>query len=144
MPILCVILNEMRSVRRGLAFLFGLTAVASAASFAGAAAVCSHDTLTVDGTQLGVNICATEPEKAVPSGKTASLPVAETFSAKDQSFTRTTTLDFLGGDELSRTIDNVPLARLGISKTLHLTLAHKPGSLVLEHVLLIPGAVTLK
>jgi hypothetical protein len=134
----------MKSAQRGLALLLGLPMALCAVSFADAADVCSHDALTVDGTAVTVQICATEPAKAVASGKTASLPVTETLSAKDQSFVRTTTLDFLGGEEPSRTIDNVPLAKLGIPKTLHLTLAHKPGSLVLEHALLIPGAVTLK
>ncbi len=144
MPLLYVILTEMKSSRCGLAFFLGLGAVAGSMAFAEAADVCSHDTLNVDGTAVGVQICATEPAKAAPSGKTASLPVTESLSTKDQSFQRTTTLEFLGGDELSRTIDNVPLAKLGIPKTLHLTLGHKPGSLVLEHALLIPGAVTLK
>ena len=144
MPLLYVYSNEMSSVRSGLALLLGLTAIGGASSFAFAADVCSHDTLSVDGTAVNVQICATEPSKPAPSGKTASLPVTETLSTKDQSFTRTTTLDFLGGEELSRTIDNVPLAKLGIPKTLHLTLAHKAGSLALEHALLIPGAVTLE
>jgi hypothetical protein len=144
MPLLYVILSEMKSSRCGLAFLLGLGAVAAGTAFADAADVCSHDTLSVDGTAVAVLICATEPAKPVPSGKTASLPVTESLSTKDQSFGRTTTLDFLGGEELSRTIDNVPLAKLGIPKTLHLTLAHKAGSLALEHALLIPGAVTLK
>jgi hypothetical protein len=134
----------MRSAQRGFALLLGLATAGSAAAFADAAEVCSRDTLTVDGTPVTVGICATEPAKSAASGKTAVLPVTETVSTKDQSFERTTTLEFLSGDELSRTIDNVPLAKLGIQKTLHLTIAHKPGSLVLEHALLIPGAVPLK
>lgn len=117
--------------------------LASAVS-AFAADVCSHDTLTVDGVPVTVAVCATEPAAAGASGKAVLLPATETLSTKDESFVRTTSLEFLTGEELSRTIDNVPLAKLGIPKSLHLTLAHKPGSLVLEHALLIPGAVTLK
>jgi hypothetical protein len=134
----------MKSARRGFALLLGLTATVCTVSNASAADVCSRDTLTVDGVAVGIAICATEPAKPAPAGKTAPLPATETLSANDQSFVRTTILEFLGGDELSRTIDNVSLAKLGIPKSLHLTLAHKPGSLRLEHALLIPGAVTLK
>jgi hypothetical protein len=45
---------------------------------------------------------------------------------------------------VSRTIDDVSLARLGIARTLHMTIAYKLGSAKLERALLIPGALVLK
>jgi hypothetical protein len=107
--------------------------------------VCSRDTLGVDGTPVEVTLCV--PPAPVPrkgDSKQVTVSVTETFAAGGATFTRSVPLDFLDGGETSRTIDDVALAKLGIKKSLHLTIAYHPGSVRLEHVLLVPGAVTLK
>jgi hypothetical protein len=38
----------------------------------------------------------------------------------------------------------VPLAKLGLARTLHLTVVYTSGSARLEHALLVPGAIALK
>jgi len=116
---------------------------------------CSSDTFQVDGAPLTVGICpgpalsatpGAKPDsgKAPAAGKTSAASLVETFSTKSASFTVSSPVDFLAGAETSRTIDDVSLARLGIAKTIHMTIAFKPGSARLERALLIPGAVVLK
>jgi hypothetical protein len=115
--------------------------VATAISPARAAApACSSDAFVVDGTPLTVEICA--PSEG-PVG--AKLTLTERFTAKGQTpFERPLVIDVLAKAETSRTIDDVPLAKLGLAKTLHLTVVYRPGSARLEHALLIPGAIALK
>ena len=107
---------------------------------------CSHDTLMVEGTPVDVTLCAPEPaaRKAKGEGGPVSVTVTEVFSAGGNSFTRTSALEFLERPQTSRTIDDVPLQKLGIPKTLHLTIGYRQGSVRLEHAMLIPGAVDLK
>jgi hypothetical protein len=106
---------------------------------------CSSDTFSIDGSALTVQLCTGGPfAKAPATPKPGSASIVETFSTHDASFSQTTSVEYLAGAEVSRTLDDVSLARLGISKTLHLTIAYKPGSAKLEHALLIPGAVVLK
>ena len=66
------------------------------------------------------------------------------MEARGTSFSRTVTFDALAGSDYSRTIDDLPLARVGIEKSLHLTIRYKLGSVRLEHALLVPGAIALK
>jgi hypothetical protein len=107
---------------------------------------CSRDALQVDGAPVAVTLCV--PAAGVRRGKAEtralSVNVTEVFAAGTSSFTRTVVLDVLDDSVTSRTIDDVPLQRLGIAKTLHLTIGYRDGSAQLEHALLIPGAVTLK
>ncbi|MDQ2857895.1 MAG: hypothetical protein M3R53_04480 [Candidatus Eremiobacteraeota bacterium] len=108
-----------------------------------AAASCSSDVFALDGGALAVELCA---RAAAPrgDGKTAAVTLVESFNFRGRpSYVRRLTLDLDRSAE-SRTIDDVALAKLGIEKTLHLTIAYKPGSVRLEHALLIPGAVALK
>ena len=129
------------------ALLTVMLALAWSGSAAAQTANCSRDTLTIDGTPVDVTLCVPPPEtgrKGKGEGRPVSIQVSETFSAGGTSFTRSTALDFLERRETSRTIDDVPLQKLGISKSLHLTIGYRAGSVLLEHALLIPGAVPLK
>jgi hypothetical protein len=108
------------------------------------AAPCSSDTFGIDGHAVLVRICAPAPGAVGEKGKPAPVQLRETFSTGGTSFERTVSLHSVDGAASSRTIDDVPLDKLGIAKTLHLTIGYKPGGVTLERALLVPGAVPLK
>jgi len=126
--------------------VFALVLASSLGAAAAAAPdACSSDTFAIDTSQVTVRICAGAPAaKAPATPRSGAATLLETFSTHDASFSQSTDVEYLPGAEISRTIDDVSLARLGIPKTLHMTIAFKPGSAKLEHALLIPGAVVLK
>lgn len=104
---------------------------------------CSHDLLHVAGAAVSVTLCPGAERSAVP-GNTEKIPLTGTFASGGKTFSRTVTLEFMKRHEASRSLDDVSLEPLGISKTLHLTIAYQAGTVRLDHALLIPGAVTLK
>jgi len=106
---------------------------------------CSRDTLMVDGTAVDVTLCAPDvaPRKT-GEPKPPGVTITESFSTPGGAFSQSTVVDFPGRRARGRTIDDVPLAKLGIAKTLHLTIVYREGAAHLEHALLIPGAVSLK
>jgi hypothetical protein len=61
-----------------------------------------------------------------------------------QRLSRPLTIDVVKGATITRAVDDVPLADLGSAKQLHLTIAYRNGEAVLEHALLLPGAVVIK
>lgn len=106
---------------------------------------CSHDVFTIDGRSVSVSLCADDAGmRRSPDGRRIIVTVAESFATNGPTFERSVPLDFLAGAEFSRTIDDVPLDKLGIARTLHLTIGYRPGTVRLEHALLVPGAVALK
>ncbi len=116
------------------------TALLATAPLPGGSSACSSDAFTIDGSSLAVSLCAPADLRGQP---TAS--VVETLTVKGQPpYVRSVTLDFVPGAEGARTIDDVPLQKLGIARTLHLTIAYKNGAVRLEHALLVPGAIALK
>jgi thiamine monophosphate kinase len=74
----------------------------------------------------------------------ARVTVTETFVRGAQRLTRPLTIDVVSGATVTRAVDDVPLADLGSAKVLHLTIAYRGSEAVLEHALLLPGAVVLK
>lgn len=107
--------------------------------------VCSNDSFSIDGRQVSVALCvADNAAKRSPDGKRTIVTISERLASSDLTYSRDVVLDFLTGAELSRTIDDIPLDKIGIQKQLHLTIGYRPGSVQLEHALLIPGAVALK
>jgi len=102
---------------------------------------CSSDTFAVDGTPLGVAICARA--QAAPAG--SPLIFTETLTVKGQPpLEHELKVDVVAGESSAHAIDDVPLAKLGIAKTLHLALSYRAGTVRLEHALLVPGAISLK
>ena len=99
---------------------------------------CSHETFPVGGQPVTVTVCAGAPD----SGKTVA--VTETFKNAATSFSKTTSIEVLKGAAASRAVDDVSLAPLGLQFTLHMTLAYREAGVVIEHALLLPGAVPLK
>jgi hypothetical protein len=99
---------------------------------------CTHDTFPVGGQSIVVTACAGAPD----SGQTVA--VTETFKGGSGSFNHATSIDVLPGASASRAVDDVVLAPLGLQYTLHLTLAYRDAAVIIEHALLLPGAVPLK
>ena len=135
----------MAPMRKGLPACAVALALSLGAASAAVPEGCSSDAFAIDGSQVTVLVClggAAVKAPATPNSGSASL--VETFSSREASFSQTSSVEFLAGAEVSRKIEDVSLARLGISKTLHMTIAYKPGSAKLERALLIPGAVVLK
>jgi hypothetical protein len=129
--------------RSTLAFGFAASAFAAPLSAGALDQVCAKQTLVIDGTPVNIQLCA--PTALVGDGGVIHVPVSESLSTKASAFARTVDLEFLAGDEISRSIDDVPLARLGFGKeALHVTIARTPNSIALEHALLLPGAIPLK
>jgi hypothetical protein len=129
----------MFCTRAGLAIAIAISFL-GVASAAPSPAGCSSDAFSIDGSSLAVGLCPAE------TGSTASkAALTETLTIKGQPpLVRPVTIDLLPGADTSRTIDDAPLEKLGIAKTLHLTIAYKNGAAHLEHALLVPGAIALK
>ena len=98
---------------------------------------CTHDSLTIDGTPTAATFCAGNPVNA-------EVTVTETFARGTAQLSRSLTIDVVPGATVTRAVDDVPLTEFGSSKQLHLTIAYRAGSALLEHALLLPGAVVLK
>ena len=99
---------------------------------------CSHETFPVGGQPVTVTVCAGAPNGA------KTVAVAETFKNAATSFSHSASIEVLPGAATSRAVDDVPLAPLGLQFTLHMTLAYREAGVVIEHALLLPGAVPLK
>ena len=138
--------NEMSALVRG-AFAAMLVAISTVPVLGQPADGCSRDAFVIDGTTVGVTLCpgGTAPARRARSdGQGGGMTVIETFSSAGAAFSRTTVVELDDQSGPARAIDDVSLDRLGITKTLHLTIAYRGGSARLEHALLIPGAIPLK
>ena len=103
---------------------------------------CSRETLNVRGTPVTITYCTAGP--AARAGAEMTLPVSGTYSAPGGQFTREVTMRLVQGEGPSRTLENVDLAPLGITGTLHLTLNYSGGAVRIENALLTPGAIVIK
>ena len=72
------------------------------------------------------------------------MPVSSSFAAPGGTFGRLRELRFVGGEGVSRILENVQLGRLGMPGVLHLTLVFAYGEVRVEGALLSPGGVTIK
>ncbi|HEY0383987.1 MAG TPA: hypothetical protein VGC72_17470 [Candidatus Elarobacter sp.] len=124
-------------MRTSIAVL-ALAVASTVPAFAQPAQRCSHESFPVGGQAVAVTVCAGAPN----SGKTVA--VTETFKNASTSFNHTTSVEVLPGAATSRAVDDVSLAPLGLQFTLHITLAYREAGVVIEHALLLPGAVPLK
>jgi hypothetical protein len=118
--------------------VFALLAASIVPALAQPAQRCSRETFSVGGQPVAVTVCAGAPD----SGKTVA--VTETFKNATTSFNHTTSIEVLKGAAASRAVDDVSLAPLGLQFTIHITLAYREAGVVIEHALLLPGAVPLK
>ena len=99
---------------------------------------CSHETFPVAGQPVVVTVCAGAPNGA------KTVAVTETFKNASTSFNHAVSIEVLSGAAASRATDDVSLAPLGLQYTLHMTLAYREAGVIIEHALLLPGAVPLK
>lgn len=110
---------------------------------AGAQNRCTSEVLKVKGTPVTVGYCVVGTVQG-GAGREGAVRVAETYSSPHGSFKQTSPLAFIPGDEPSRVIEDVSLADLGITGTLHLTLVMQGGAVHVEAAMLTPGAITIK
>jgi hypothetical protein len=123
----------MRTSVTALALVLASPALASAQP----SQRCSHDTFSIGSRAVSVSACA-------PVGVTSGdVTVSETI-AGGTSIGHETAIHVLAGAAVSRAVDDVDLAPLGLASTLHLTLAYADGKVSVEHALLLPGAIPLK
>ncbi len=126
--------------------LAGAVLLASRSPALGAA--CSTDNFDIDGNAVTVELCSARAPLASPRGKApagAGDEVRETLSVSGRPpLVRSVRYEPATGDATARSLDDIPLAALGIAKTMHVTLAVHGGSVRLEHALLVPGATPLK
>lgn len=105
---------------------------------------CTHRSVSIEGMPVEITLCATAQRPgASAAGKTVEITVSEEFKGPKGAFSRSASLEFLGGVAVSRTIDDVPIERLGVPRTLHMTLSLRGGTVTLEHAMLLPGAVPI-
>jgi hypothetical protein len=116
---------------------------AGTACVATPAPTCSQQTLTVEGAAVTIGYCIDGPLRANGAAEVI-VPVAATYSARGGSIRRSSELRFLAGEGVSRVLESLDLASLGLAGTLHLTLDYSHGLVQVEGALLTPGAITIK
>jgi hypothetical protein len=104
---------------------------------------CTHETLTVRGIPLSVSYCITGSATAQP-GHDLPIHVAESYSTAHGTVNQSATLRFIAGEDSSRVMEDLPLGRLGLQGTLHLTLLLRGGEIRVDSAMLTPGAITVK
>ena len=104
---------------------------------------CTRETLNVTGVPVTVGYCVLAAARSA-NGRETTVSVQESFSSPRGSFGQTTPLSFLTGNDPSRVIEDVSLARLGLAGTLHLTLIMRAERVLIEAALLTPGAIIVK
>lgn len=109
---------------------------------AGAEEHCSRETLTIRGTPVTIGYCLAAPPRV--SGSEVTLAVDETYSSAGGAFSRRAKLRFITGVGPARVLENVDLARLGLTGTLHVTLVYNGQTVQLANAMLTPGAVVIK
>ena len=72
------------------------------------------------------------------------VPVSSSYAAPGGNFGRLREFRFVGGEGVSRILENVQLGRLGMPGVLHLTLVFAAGEVRVEGALLTPGGITIK
>jgi hypothetical protein len=104
---------------------------------------CTQETLVVRGTPVTIGYCVNGAPRSTNADELL-VPVAASYGAPGGSFSASRELHFVAGEGVSRVIENLDLARLGLTGTLHLTLAYSGGLVRIEGALLTPGAITIK
>lgn len=103
---------------------------------------CTLETLQVEGAPVSVDYCVSGVPRS--NGSEVMVSVAATYSAPGGTLRRTTLFRFLAGEGVSRVLESVDLTKVGLTGTLHLTLAYSRGLVRVEGALLTPGAITIK
>jgi hypothetical protein len=125
------------------AVLFFVLVAFVGAHRASAATGCTQQTLSVRGTPVSIGYCVTGAPRATGAAEII-VPVVATYSAPGGSVRRSIDLHFLADEGVSRVLESVDLQPVGLTGTLHLTLAYSRGVVQVEGALLTPGAITIK
>jgi hypothetical protein len=128
------------ALARAVAIFIGFAALTARSA---TAAQCTAETLAVQGTTVTIAYCVTGPPRPTDTQEII-VPVLATFSAPAGSLRRASELHFLAGEGVSRVLESLDLSKLGLTGTLHLTLAYIRGLVHVEGALLTPGAITIK
>jgi len=120
-----------------------LLAIVAATGSALGASPCTQETLSVEAAPVTIEYCVSGAPRAT-DGAEVVIPVMATYSAPGGSVSRSVQLHFLAGEGISRMLLSLDLTRLGLTGTLHLTLAYSHGLVQVEGALLVPGAITIK
>jgi hypothetical protein len=104
---------------------------------------CSQETLHVEGAAVTIEYCIRGPLRANGADEIV-VPVTAAYLAPGGALRRSADLHFLSGEAISRVLESVDLTKLGLTGTLHLTLAYSRGIVRVEGALLTPGAITIK
>jgi hypothetical protein len=120
-----------------------IVVAASSLPVAAGAAPCTQEKLTVEGRPVTIGYCVSGPLRSTGTAEVI-VPVTATYSAPGGSFQRMLELRFMDGEGVSRVLESLDLSALGLSGTLHITLAYSHGLVQLEGALLTPGAITIK
>jgi len=127
----------------GPAFLVLALALSATGTAGAQAGRCTRETLAVKGLPVTVSYCVSA-EASAASGHDLPVAVTESYSTSRGSFSQQNTLQFIAGESVSRVIEDIALAKLGLEGTLHLTLVYRGGLVRIESALLTPGAITIK
>jgi hypothetical protein len=126
-------------VTRALAIFIILAATTALA----AADPCTQEVLRVQGVAVTIGYCINGVPRA-DGGDEVIVPVTEAYAAPGGTIRRLRQLHFVAGEGTSRVLESLDLTQLGLSGTLHLTLAYSRGVVQVEGALLTPGAITIK
>jgi hypothetical protein len=103
---------------------------------------CTQETLQVEGAPVSIGYCINGAPRS--NGSEVMVQVASTYSTPGGTLRRATLFRFLAGEGVSRVLESVDLTKVGLTGTLHLTLAYSRGLIRVEGALLTPGAITIK
>ncbi len=103
---------------------------------------CTHEILNVRGVPVSASYCVIAAGPA--AGHDLPVRVQGAFTSARGSVSHDALLRFLAGAATSRAMDDVPLDRLGMSGTLHLTLELRGGLVHIDGAMITPGAIWVK
>lgn len=127
---------------RALAVFIMLAATTALAALA-VAAPCTQEVLRVQGVPVTIGYCINGSPRTGGSDEVI-VPVAATYAVPGGTIRRQRQLHFVAGEGTSRVLESLDLTQLGLTGTLHLTLAYSRGVVQVEGALLTPGAITIK
>lgn len=108
-----------------------------------AAEQCTQESLTVEGHAVSIGYCISGPLRSNGADEIL-VPVTATYAASGTALRLPIQLHFIAGENVSRVLESLDLTKLGLTGTLHLTLAFAHGLVRVEGALLTPGAITIK
>lgn len=110
---------------------------------AAAAPQCTQETLTVEARPVTIGYCISGSLRS-NGAEEIVVPVAAAYTTTGKTLRQSIELHFIAGEGISRVLQSLDLTQLGLTGTLHLTLAYARGLVRVEGALLTPGAITIK